>query len=381
MLSLTDEQRMFVDTLETLASREFSDKAFDWGGETPWENVELLADRGFYGINIAEEYGGGGMSELEALLSIEVVGRVCPNTANVLYTQQVVAPRAIEMFGTDAAKERYLPPVTRGEDMIAIAISEPGSGSDVKSMETTVREDGGDLVVNGQKIWVSNVRESSAAVVWTKFEDDGLGSVIVDLDDPGIEIQEHYTNMFGEEQTQFHLHDVVLPEENVLTRGEDAFGKQLRALNWERLGSSAIANALAANALDKALEYGAQREQFDQPIAEFQGIEWKYADMVTQLRASQSLTYGAAERAVDRGRIPDRLDTSIAKLYSAEMVEDVVSEALQIHGANGYQQGHPMEYLYRMARARRIAAGTDEMQRNTIAYTVKKNGLGSILER
>lgn len=380
MLSLTNEQKMFVETLEQLASREFADKAFEWGGETPWENIDLLADRGFYGINISEEYGGGGMSELEALLSIDIVGRVCPHTANVLYTQQVVAPRAIEMFGSDVAKEKYLPPVTDGDDMIAIAISEPESGSDVKSMQTTLREEDGDLVLNGEKIWVSNVRESSAAVVWTHVEDEGLGSVVVDLDDPGVEIQEHYTNMFEEEQTQFHLEDVVVPDENVLTSGPDGFKEQLKALNWERLGSSAIANALAANALDKALDYAQQREQFDQPIADFQGIEWKFADMITQLRASQSLTYGAAERAVERGRIPERLDTSIAKLYSAEMVEEVVSEALQIHGANGYQQGHPLEFLYRMARARRIAAGTDEMQRNTIAHTVKKGGIGSLLD-
>jgi alkylation response protein AidB-like acyl-CoA dehydrogenase len=379
MLSLTAEQQMLVDTLEQLAEREFADRAFEWDG-TPWANVELLADQGFLGINIDEEYGGGGMSELEALLSIDIVGRVCPHTANFLYTQQVVAPRAIEMFGTAAAKERYLPPVTAGEDLIAIAISEPEAGSDVKSMNTTITEEDGELVMNGEKIWVSNVREASASVVWTKFEGEGLGSVVVDLDDPGIGIQTHFTNMFGEEQTQFHIEDVVVPEENVLTRGADAFKAQLEALNWERLGSSAIANALAANALDKALDYGAQREQFGQPIGEFQGIEWKFADMVTQLHASQALTYGAAQRAVQQGRIPDRLHTSIAKLFSAEMVEDVVSEALQIHGANGYQQGHPMEFLYRMARARRIAAGTDEMQRNTIAYSVKKDGFGWLLD-
>jgi alkylation response protein AidB-like acyl-CoA dehydrogenase len=374
MLTLTEERRLFVETLRKLSTTEFTDQAFEWEEKTPWENYELLADRGFLGVNINEAYGGGGMSELEAILSIEVVGRVCPHTANLLYTQQMVAPRAIDMFGTKAAKERYLPPVTAGEEMIAIAISEPEAGSDVASMSTTVEENGEKLVLNGEKTWVSNVENSNAAVVWAKFP-EGLGSLVVDLNESGVEIGDHFTNMFGESQTQFFLEDVPIPQENVLTRGSEGFRDQLKALNWERLGSSALANALAANALEHALDYAGQREQFGQPIGDFQGIEWKLADMTKQLRASQALTYGAAKRAVEAERIPERTQTSIVKLFSAEMVEEVASEALQIHGANGYQQGHPAEFLYRMARARRIAAGTDEMQRNTIATSVKNDGL------
>ena len=376
MLSLSAEQELIVSALEELAENEFTDRAFSWEGEPPLENVEVLAQQGFLGLNIGEEYGGGGMGEFEAMLSIEAVGRICPDTAEYLYNQQMVAPRALEMFGSEEVKERYLPGVTAGEDAIAIAISEPEAGSDVGKMTTTVDERDGELVLNGEKVWVSHLRHSSAAVVWVKFP-EGLGSVVVDLEanDDGIEIEQHYTNMADHVQTQFRMHDIVVPESHVLTRGKDGFKQVLQALNWERLGSATLSNAIARCALDKALEYGQSREQFGQPIADFQGIEWKLADMAKELEASRSLTYRAAMTAEQQGRIPDRLNASLAKLYSGEMVESVVSEALQIHGANGYQREHPLEYLYRLARGRRLAAGTDEIQKNQIAAALKRDGL------
>ena len=377
MLALSPEQEMIVSTLEDLAEREFADRAFTWDGEPPTENIEILAKQGFLGLNISEEYGGGGMGEFEAMLSIEAIGRVCPTTAEYMYNQQMVAPRAIEMFGSEEAKERYLPGVTAGEERIAIAISEPEAGSDVGAMNTHVEERNGELILNGEKVWVSGVPHSTAVVVWVKFP-EGLGSVVIDLDSDGIEIAETYTNMHGGPQTQFYMNDIVVPEENVLTRGKEGFKQQLQALNWERLGSATLANAMAGCALKKALEYAEQREQFDQPIADFQGIEWKLADMLKELEASRTLTYRAAIEAEEHGRVPDRLQASLAKLYSGEMVEEVVSEALQIHGANGYQQGHPLEHLYRFARGRRLAAGTDEVQKNQIAVVLKRDGVPSL---
>lgn len=377
MPTFTAEQRMLVDSLSDLAHEEFAERAFEWQGAPPWENIDLLADRGYLGINLPAEYGGGGLSEFEAMLSIEVVGRVCPDTGAILYYQQMVGPRTIDMFGSEAAKEEFLPAVAAGDRFVAVAISEPEAGSDVRAMNTAIEEINGELVLNGEKVWVSFFDESDAAVTWVKFP-EGLGAVILDLTDPGIEVAQHFTNMAGHRQTQFYIEDVVIPEEYVLTRGREAFIQNLKALSWERLGSSAFANAMAACAVDKALDYAADREQFGQPIAEFQGIEWKFADMVTNLEASRALTHRAAERGVESDRVPSRLDSSLAKLYSAEMVETVVSEALQIHGANGYQQGHPLEYLYRLARARRIAAGTDEIQKNAIASVIKQDGVPSL---
>jgi alkylation response protein AidB-like acyl-CoA dehydrogenase len=377
MFALTDEQEMIVNSVEQLAEREFAADAFEQEGEVPWEKVQTLADRGFHCVNIAAEYGGGGMSEFETALIVEALGRIDPFTAQVTYSQSMVSAKTIEMFGSEGAKERYLPPITAAESLVVIAMSEPQAGSDVQSMQTTVEETSdGEMYINGEKIWCSQFPEADAAVVWTKFPSGSIGSVIVDLGDPGIEVVNHYTNMFGGKQTHFFLEDVPVPPENVLVRGKDTLKEQLKSLNWERCGNAMMSNALALSAFDRALAYAQQREQFDQPISDFQGIRWKLADMAKSIQASRSLTYAAAKSAETNGGSPDRLQTSIAKLYSAQMVERVTSEALQIHGATGFMQGHPLEWLYRRARSRRLGAGTDEIQKNNIAETLlKRNGL------
>lgn len=373
MLTLTDEQQMLIGTARDIAEEEFAEKAGRWDGKKPWENLETLADAGFLGVSLPEEYGGGGLDELEAVLLEETIGRVCPDTAYAL--PDMGAPRAVAMFGSEVAKERYLPPVCNAEDHVAIAISEPEAGSDVTSMNTRIEEaDDGELYLTGEKIWVSGVDEGSSAVVWAKFP-EGLGTVIMEFDQPGVDIQQHFTNMFGHKQSQFYMEDVHIPKENVLTRGAEGFKEQLKALNWERIGNAALCNGTALCALDAALEYAKDREQFGQPIGDFQGIEWKFADMAKQIQASRALMYQAATAARDENRSPGRLETSIVKLFSAEVLDGVVDEALQLHGANGYQQGHLLEYLYRFARGRRIAAGTDEIQKNTIASGLKEQGL------
>lgn len=377
MFALTDEQEMIVNSVERLAEREFAEDAFELEEEVPWEKVKTLADNGFHCVNVSEEYGGGGLSEFETALIVEALGRIDPFTAQATYSQSMVSAKTIEMFGSLEAKQTYLPPITAGESMIVIAMSEPQAGSDVQNMNTTVEETAdGEMHLNGEKIWCSQFPEAEAAVVWTKFPSGSIGSVIIDLDDPGIEVVNHYTNMYGGTQTHFFLEDIPIRPENVLVRGEDVLKKQLKSLNWERCGNAMMSNALALSAFDRALSYAQEREQFDQPISDFQGIRWKLADMAKSIQASRSLTYAAAKSAETNGGAPDRLQTSIAKLFSAQMVEQVTSEALQIHGATGYMQGHPLEWLYRRARSRRLGAGTDEIQKNNISETIlKRNGL------
>lgn len=375
MVSLNQEQRMLVQTLTDISENEFAPKAWDMEeGEFPWDNLDVLAERGYLGINYPEEYGGAGMSDFEALLMIDTVGRYCPETAMALNVVHMLASHAVLHLGTEKAKAEYLPPIIEGNDALAIAISEPQAGSDVTAMETTVSEDDGTLLLNGEKIWVSRVVDSSAAVVWAKFP-DGLGAVVMDFDDPGVEIAQHFTNMAGHKQTQFYIEDVEIPEYQVLTRGRDGFKEVLQALNWERLGSAVVANATGLCAFRLALEYAQTREQFDQPIAEFQGIQWKLADMYKRIESSRTMALQLAKRADSAGQAPPRLGTSLAKLSSAEMVEHVASESLQIHGANGYQQGEAMERLYRLARSHRLAGGTDEIMKNQIARELLENGI------
>lgn len=378
MYAFDTERQAIVEVVNEL-SPELADRAFTWEEEFPWENLALLSEHGLLGLNIAEEYGGGGLTEHEAVLAVEAVGEVCPDTAELLMNCSLVAPRAIEMFGSEAVKDAYLPPVMDGEKFISIAMSEPGAGSDLRSMSTAVQAEDSRLVMNGKKIWVGRLQEASAAVVWTKFP-EGLGTVVLDLDAPGVDVVRRYTNMAGTTQTHFSIDGVEIPPENVLTRGEDAFKKQIKSLNWERVGAAAFLNGVATNALRKAVSFAEEREQFGQHIGEFQGIQWKIADSLTRLESSRALTARAAENARNGvHRYPDPLVANMAKLEAADVANEVVDQSLQIHGARGYMQEHPLEYLYRLVRGYRIAGGTDEIQRNTIASLVQDRGLPNLL--
>ena len=367
---------MLVDVLDDIARSEFADDAFDHEG-LPWENVRTLADHDLWCVNIGEEWGGGGLSEFAAVLAIETVGAVCPDTANAIYGQSMVAPRAVEMFGSEATKERYLPPVCAGESALAIGISEPAAGSDAGAMETSVEETSDGLVLSGEKIWLSYVPDSDAAVVWARFPDGDLGTVVVDLDAAGVDIHEHYTNMAGHTQTHLFFENVHVPEDQVLVRGTAALKEQLKALNWERVGSAAYATAMARCGLEHAVGYAGDREQFGQSIEEFQGLRWEIADAVKRYTAARSLTHDAATTTRGGGETPahpDRLRASVAKLHASETAERVVSDCLQVFGATGYQRDHPLEYLHRLARGRRIAAGTDEIMKENIADEVFDGG-------
>ncbi|QLG61751.1 acyl-CoA dehydrogenase family protein [Halorarum salinum] len=379
MHTLSPDQREFAERAESVAAG-FAEDAYTWQGDLPWRNMRALADADLLCPSVSDAYGGGGRGDLASLLLTEAVGRVCPDTAWFVYTQGMVGPRAIDLFGSETVKERYLPGVTAGEEHVAIAISEPDAGSDVGSMSTRVTEEDGELRCSGEKTWVGGVPFSDVAVTWVRFP-EGLGSIVLDLTDPGVEVETEHTNMAGYSQTHFTIDDVVVPESHVLTRGKQAFKEQLVSLNHERLGSAILATAWATAGLELALDHAADREQFGQPIGEFQGVEWKLAEMYRQVETAAATVYGAVADPEGTGDAPHRLQTSVAKLHCSATAERVISEALQLFGARGYQQGHPLEYLYRLTRGRRIAAGTDEIQRNTIAKVLKEDGVPAVSDR
>jgi len=373
MTVLTAEHRAYLSEVEAVTA-SFEEQAYTWEGALPRDNIRALADAGVYCPSIDAEYGGGGHSDLHAILLSEAVARACPDTGWYTYLQCMVGPKAIDLFGTDEVKSSYLPGVTAGEDIISIAISEPDAGSDVKSMQTTVTEADDGLSVSGEKMWVGGVPYATAAVTWVKFE-EGLGSVVLPMDDPGVSVIEEYENSAGYIQTHFQIDDVWIPESYVLTRGREAFKQQLISLNWERLGASAVSLGWAVAALEKALGYSQQREQFGGPLTDNQGIQWKLAEMYRQIETTAATIYAAAASPDDSAVVPDRIQTSVAKLQSSQIVEEVVSEAVQLVGARAFQQGHDLEYLYRLARGRRIAAGTDEMMLNTVARALLRDGV------
>ncbi|MEF8890257.1 MAG: acyl-CoA dehydrogenase family protein [Haloferacaceae archaeon] len=371
--TLTEAQRELKQTAADLAAAEFADRAFTWAGELPVENRETLAENGLLGLALPERYGGGGGTVVDVLLAQEAVGRVCPDTAHVLSRSSMGPPRVIAELGSEALKERYLPPVCAGETTMSVAISEPGAGSDAGAMTTTARVDGGAVTVDGQKTWVGKAEESGAFLVWARFDDGDIGAVVVDADAPGFSLGTEHTNMAGHAQHELRFDGCELPREQVLAHGDESFVALLTEFNVERCHNAMMCVACGLRAFDEAMTYAREREQFGQQISEFQGIEWKLADVATRLEAARLMVYRAADNAVRSS--PSRLETSMAKVLANEAGQHAVDEALQICGARGYMQSHPVEYLYRWVRGWKIAGGTVEVQRNGIARELKKHGL------
>lgn len=369
---LSDEQRMVKDLAAELAEQEFTDAAFTWETEFPEENKETLARQGLLGIALPEEYGGGGYSVVEVLLAEEAVGRVCPDTAHILSRSSMGPPRVIATLGSDYLKEKYLPTVCSGDMIMSVAISEPGAGSDAGSMTTSVERRDGTLVVDGRKIWVSKANACGAFLVYARFPDGNIGAIVIDKDNPGLELGQEYTNMAGHVQHELTFQDCEVSEDQILAEGKESFKELLIEFNVERCHNAMMCVACGLNAFDKSMEYAKGREQFDQPIADFQGIEWKFADMAMRLDAARLMIYRAAANSLDSS--PSRLETSMAKVMANEAGDYVVDQAVQIQGAMGYMKESPVEYLYRWVRGWRIAGGTTEVQRNMIARDLKKYG-------
>lgn len=365
----TQEQELIRKTATNIAKSEFEEKAFTWDGNFPEPNVEVLAKNDLLGIALPQKYGGGGYSPFEVVLAQEAVGRICPDTAHVLSRSSMGPPRVIAELGTDYLKDRYLARVTEGDCIMSVAISEPQAGSDAGAMTTTAETQNGMVTINGQKSWITKGDYADAFLVYARFE-DRIGAVVVDADEDGLTVTDGYQNMAGHVQNDLVFDDCVVPEEQILALGSDSFKELLKEFNVERCHNSMMCVSCGLNAFDKALEHAQEREQFDQPLADFQGIEWKLARMAMKLESARLLIYRAASK-----ESPTRLETSMAKVLSNEVGQEVIDEALQIHGAMGYMKDSPIEYLYRLVRGWKIAGGTVEVQQNMIARDLKKYGL------
>jgi alkylation response protein AidB-like acyl-CoA dehydrogenase len=345
----TSEQALLKGTVRKLAEEQFRASAFKWKGEYPEANEKILRKQGFFGISLPQEYGGGGLSLFEEVLIIEEIGRVCPDTAFAL---TMVGPaRIIAEIGSEDLKRKYLPAFCRDGEKIGIAISEAEAGSAVTELRTKARVEGKKVVLDGGKIFISHADICAAFLTFVKF-DEGIGAVIIDQGTPGLELGKPDINMAGHRHYTLFFDGCEISAEKILVRGKDAFKRLIQAFNAERCLSSMWAVSIALCAFDLALEYARQRKQFGQPIGKFQGL----------------LTYQAATD-------PTRLKSSMAKATASEMVERVVSDALQIFGGYGYMREHPLEYLYRLARGRRIAGGTVEVQKNMMADELLRKGL------
>ncbi len=368
---LTDEQKMFRDSVRGFAERRLRAGALEraHAGGFPWDVAGLMAEQGLMGITLSREDGGQGGSLMDAVLAIEQVALVCPRSSDVVQAGNFGPIRTIAEYASPEQKARFLPKLLAGEGLVAIAMTEPEAGSAVTDLKTTATPDGDGFRVNGAKLFTSHSAEATQFLVYVRYGPgiEGIGSVLIGRDAPGLSYGEPSRFMSGETWRPLHFDDCYVgPEDVLLPAG--GFKRQLSAFNAERVGNSARALALGRHAFEIAREHALTRRQFGRALCEFQGLQWKFADMAMQLESAQMLLYRAAVNA-DRG-LPSAYETSLAKASCNLAGFGVANEALQVMGATGYTEDSLVDYCMRRTRGWMIAGGSLEMMKNRIAEGV-----------
>lgn len=367
---LSETQRAIRRSARELAEEHFAENAFTWEGEHPTENAKILADHGFLGMTLPEEYGGADADWMETLMAMEGVGLVCPDSAGIIRRTNVGNVQIIAKFANEDIKETYLPPVCEGESFIAVAMSEPEHGSDVRNLDTTAEKDGDEYVITGTKSWVSRADSADGFVTYARMPDGNVGSVFVEADAPGVSVADPDLNMYNDPQSQIFFDECRVPVENELVVGKDSFKQAISTYNVNRVTSMAVNWIMARWLFEEALEYAQEREQFGQPIGEFQGVSHRLADMATKLETSRYLIY----RALAGTDLPGRYLSAMTKIHVAESTYEVANAALQIKAASGYVGETPESYGFRKLRGGMIAGGTPNIHRNNLVKALYKEG-------
>ncbi|MCL7466530.1 acyl-CoA dehydrogenase [Phaeovulum sp. NW3] len=369
--SLTDEQRMFQDSVRRFALNELAEGAAERArrAEYPWDVARRMAEMGLMGIALPEADGGMGGTLVDSILAIQAVAEVCPRSADAIQAGNFGPVRTFAEYATPEQKARYLGPILRGEAVISLGMTEPEAGSAVTELKTSAVEDGDHYVINGSKIFGTHSAEANVFLVYVRFGPglDGIGSVLIERGTPGFTIGRPSMFMNGEEWSQLYFENCRIPRENVLL-GRGGFRKQIAGFNVERLGNSARAVAVGRHAFNMARAHAAERRQFGRLLCEFQGIQWKFADMATRLEAAQLLLMRAAVNAGDG--LPSAQETAMAKLACNEAGYYAANEALQVMGGLGFSEESTVQYCLRRTRGWMIAGGSIEILKNRIAEGV-----------
>ncbi|MBT0956656.1 acyl-CoA dehydrogenase family protein [Alphaproteobacteria bacterium KMM 3653] len=372
----TEEQQMIVDTVRRFVETEIypHEAEVERTGEVPAELAEAIKSKcietGFYACNFPEEVGGAGLSHLEFALVERELGR-----GSMALTHFFGRPQNILMACEGEQRERYLLPAVRGERMDALAMTEPGAGSDVRGMTCSAVRDGGDWVLNGTKHFISGAEHADFIIVFVATGEDDtprgkkkrITTFLVDRGTPGFTIRDGYNSVShrGYKNMILDFDNCRLPDAQVLGEVDGGFAVMNEWLYATRITVATMSVGRARRVFDMALAQAAEREQFGQPIGKFQGVGFQIADMITEIDAADWLTLAAAWR-LDQG-LPANREIASAKLYSSEMLARVTDAALQIFGGMGLMDDLPIERFWRDARVERIWDGTSEIQRHIIS--------------
>lgn len=372
-LGLTEEQRLIRDNVRALARERFAPNAAhaDKKYRPPVENMKVLAEHGYTGLFMPDEYGGAGLGLLENVLVVEQIARACANTAMLFSCTDGATPRAILGVGSEAQKRKYLPRIVQGELLTAWSMSESDAGSDVGNVQCrAVREDDS-FVIDGSKLWCTAAQVSDLFLVLVRLGAEpgmkGVGAVLVERGTPGFSIGKHLDllGLRGTGMAELVFDDCRIPADQLLLdagRMRELFA----VLDADRLsGNPTVCLGVAQASFESIVRHLGERVQFGKPLAEQQGLQWKLADMAMDIEAARALLYRAATR-VDQGQ-GSVADTSITKAFVNQMAVRVTNEAMQLAGAYGLSEEYPYERHFRDVRGMSIGYGTVEIHKSSIA--------------
>jgi short/branched chain acyl-CoA dehydrogenase len=368
---LTQEQQLVRDTVREFAESRIAPVAAELDREHrfPYELVAELAELGLMGMTVPEEYGGAGADTLSYAVAVEELTRIDSSVAITVAAHHSLGTLPIFYFGNEEQKREWLPQLASGQKLAAFGLTEPGAGSDAGATRTTAELRHGQWIVNGSKIFITNAgTEITACVTITaRTGEDEISNLIVPNGTPGYEISAPMEKMgwHASDTRELSFRDCAVPDGNLLGPRGQGFNQFLEILDGGRISVAAMAVGLAQGAYDLAAAYAQEREQFGRPIARFQAVQFRLADMATEIEAARNLVYKAAW-IKDQGR-PFGREAAIAKLYSGEMSSRVVNWALQVHGGYGYMDEFAISRLYRDQKILEIGEGTNEVQRMVIA--------------
>ena len=370
--NLNEEHDSFAQAVRRFAQTELAPGALARAHSPayPTDVAKSLARQGLLGIAFDERDGGQGGTLMHAVLAIQEVALACPKSADIVQAGNFGPIRTFVEYASPTQKARWLPGLLKGEKLISLGMSEPEAGSAVTELVTSASLEGDEVVINGSKVFSTHSPHASLFLIYVRFGPgvDGIGSVLIERDTPGFSISEPSNFMSGEQWCQLYFENCRIPASQVLL-GIGGFKKQIAGFNVERLGNASRALALGRYCFNVAREHALIRKQFGRPLCEFQGLQWKFADMALQLESAQLMLYKAAMEG-EGGALPSAHSTAMAKLACNQAGWAVANEAMQVMGATGYSQETLVEYCVRRTRGWMIAGGSIEMLKNRIAEGV-----------
>ncbi len=372
--SFSDEQNQLRRTVREFAAGEIAPHVMEWdeAAHFPAELVPKMGELGLLGVIFPESYGGAGLGYVEYVIVIEELAAVDASIALSVAAHNSLCSNHIYKFGTEAQRQKYLPRLTSGKMLGAWSLTEPGAGSDAGGTRTVAERRNGAWVLNGSKTFTTNGHSAGVCVAMAVTERDkgshGISAFLVEHGTKGFRSgkKENKLGMRASETSEVLFSDCVVPAENLLGKEGEGFVNSLQILDGGRISIAALGVGIAQGALSAATKYSRERRQFGKTISEFQGIQFKLADMATQVEAARTLTYRAAWLA-DRGDARHTKESAMAKLFAGEVAVRVSSEAVQVFGGYGFIKDYPAEKYYRDSKLCTIGEGTSEIQKLVIA--------------